>query len=468
MKKIVCEMCGSTEFAKEGDYMVCQSCGTKFTIEDARKMMVEVSGTVNVANSAQFDNLVTLAKSAFDGGNFATAEKYLDQALAMDGAHPDLWVNKALSILGQTNSDKPRFDEAMASYLNAWAFMKDEEKEQKRPDLINEVVNAAKVNIDFWTQQVERERPSDNVVTDLINLYHNDESLLKHALSTFGVGEDEIVKTLNDYHADFISAVSAMANRTWKSTVAYNYYRDDLSNYGSKWMDYMLESKQEWLPSPETLNTFRDEVLALCDLMEFAGKESINPNPETYKVLDALYSNVSFFLLKLKDAKSYDRQWMDSADGGSYWWIKKGAWKDAFKNDLASRAAAAETNSKKYQQIILDIAWEGKEEERDALIKEKADLEKELSKLKWYVDLHKNRAADANKHISFWEDVLRKAKTFDFKKRKEAKEWIEKNKANIAESELEMRKPEFKKKVERMKEVEARLSEIQKIINNGN
>ena len=41
MKALQCELCGSTEIIKDGDFFVCQSCGMKYTLETAKKMMVE-------------------------------------------------------------------------------------------------------------------------------------------------------------------------------------------------------------------------------------------------------------------------------------------------------------------------------------------------------------------------------------------------------------------------------------------
>lgn len=44
MKKIVCELCECMEFTKEGGMFICNSCGTKYTAEEARGMMREVEG----------------------------------------------------------------------------------------------------------------------------------------------------------------------------------------------------------------------------------------------------------------------------------------------------------------------------------------------------------------------------------------------------------------------------------------
>jgi uncharacterized Zn finger protein (UPF0148 family) len=60
MKKLTCEMCGSTELIKDGGVFVCQTCGCKYSIEEARKMMVEgtveVAGTIKVDDTAKIDN----------------------------------------------------------------------------------------------------------------------------------------------------------------------------------------------------------------------------------------------------------------------------------------------------------------------------------------------------------------------------------------------------------------------------
>ena len=44
MKQLTCEMCGSTDLVKEGGVFVCQTCGTKYSVEEARKMMISGTG----------------------------------------------------------------------------------------------------------------------------------------------------------------------------------------------------------------------------------------------------------------------------------------------------------------------------------------------------------------------------------------------------------------------------------------
>ena len=44
MKSIKCELCGSNDVVKKDDLFVCQYCGTKYTPEEAKKLLVEISG----------------------------------------------------------------------------------------------------------------------------------------------------------------------------------------------------------------------------------------------------------------------------------------------------------------------------------------------------------------------------------------------------------------------------------------
>lgn len=51
MKQIVCEVCGSNELVKEDGCFVCQYCGAKYSTEEAKRLMVEINGKVDVSGS---------------------------------------------------------------------------------------------------------------------------------------------------------------------------------------------------------------------------------------------------------------------------------------------------------------------------------------------------------------------------------------------------------------------------------
>ena len=92
MKALTCDMCGSTNLIKEDGVFVCQSCGTKYSVEEARKMMVEgtvdVKGTIKVDTTDELKNLYEIARRAKDSDNSENATKYYDMILVKD---PSSW-----------------------------------------------------------------------------------------------------------------------------------------------------------------------------------------------------------------------------------------------------------------------------------------------------------------------------------------------------------------------------------------
>lgn len=93
MKALVCEMCNSRDLVKENGVFVCQSCGTKYSVEDAKKLMIEgkidISGsTVKIDNSQRLDNLYKLARRAMDSSDLEKALSYYNEILVYA---PDCW-----------------------------------------------------------------------------------------------------------------------------------------------------------------------------------------------------------------------------------------------------------------------------------------------------------------------------------------------------------------------------------------
>ena len=74
MKALVCEMCNSSDILKQDGYFVCQSCGMKYSPEEAKKMMVE--GTVKFDNSEFVQKYLLNARRAKKKEDWEETEKY--------------------------------------------------------------------------------------------------------------------------------------------------------------------------------------------------------------------------------------------------------------------------------------------------------------------------------------------------------------------------------------------------------
>ena len=97
MKQLTCEMCGSKDLIKDGGVFVCQSCGCKYSLEEAKKMMiegtVEVKGTVSVDSSDVLNNYIIRGNQLFDRKKYAEAEVYYNKALDIDAQSSSVMDN---------------------------------------------------------------------------------------------------------------------------------------------------------------------------------------------------------------------------------------------------------------------------------------------------------------------------------------------------------------------------------------
>ena len=50
MKQLTCEMCGSTELVKQDGFFVCQTCGCKYSVEEAKAAIASAAGCRLVDN----------------------------------------------------------------------------------------------------------------------------------------------------------------------------------------------------------------------------------------------------------------------------------------------------------------------------------------------------------------------------------------------------------------------------------
>ena len=102
MKQLICEMCGSNDLVKDGGVFVCQSCGCKYSVEEAKKMMVEgvveVTGTVKVDDSEEYERLIRSIKLKYDDGEYEDAAELCVKALSYGKNDSDLQLLRYLSI----------------------------------------------------------------------------------------------------------------------------------------------------------------------------------------------------------------------------------------------------------------------------------------------------------------------------------------------------------------------------------
>lgn len=114
VKRLTCEICGSTELRKQEGIFVCQSCGCQYDAEEVKKLMVE--GTVSVDKSGDAERFLDLARSAKVAGNNEKAEDYASQVLEIDTKNYEAWYIQGFAIGWQASIANDRGTEAFSCF----------------------------------------------------------------------------------------------------------------------------------------------------------------------------------------------------------------------------------------------------------------------------------------------------------------------------------------------------------------
>lgn len=287
MKALTCEMCGSTNLIKDGGVFVCQSCGTKYSLEEAKKMMVEgtvdVKGTVKVDTSDELKNLYEIARRAKDSDNSENATKYYDMILVKD---PSSWeanfyvvYYKAMSCtIGQIANAGFSVTNCLPSVL----------------DLVDSNVS-----------EEEKEGVLKEIQARCSIIAH----MLSHAAESTYLDTDEDIR--NNYISDF-------SDRVLSATMVVHTFGDILEDrYQGK---YGIMSAESWKDSIEVFQTYTKHLPSGIDVSGI--QKIINEYGDSVKKYDPSYETPSIakksFSSSSADTSSSSGCYVATAVYGSY------------------------------------------------------------------------------------------------------------------------------------------------------
>ena len=138
MKQIKCEMCGNNDLIKQDGLFVCQYCGAKYTVDEAKKLMidgpVDVSGSsVKIDDSDRLGNYYQMAESAFTAKNFVETENYCNKILESTPQDYKAWLLKGKAAIMQADVKNFRIDEMIACFDKVKAL---------NPNTVNEIASS--------------------------------------------------------------------------------------------------------------------------------------------------------------------------------------------------------------------------------------------------------------------------------------------------------------------------------------
>ncbi|MBQ4066997.1 MAG: hypothetical protein IJD22_05070 [Clostridia bacterium] len=110
MKKIVCEMCQGSDFTKQSGEFICNGCGMKYSLEEAKALMVDdgeapapAASASNSQKDTELENLYVIARRAKDSNDSEGAQKYYEMITMKD---PTSWEAAFFSVYYKSMSCK--------------------------------------------------------------------------------------------------------------------------------------------------------------------------------------------------------------------------------------------------------------------------------------------------------------------------------------------------------------------------
>jgi len=184
MKRLICEMCGGTDLIKQDGVFVCQSCGCKYSVEEARKLMIEgpvdvsgstvkIEGSVDVSGSAvkidtqqKIKNLYEIARRARDDNNSIAAADYYDMVLQED---PFSWEASFYATYYMAmNTKVGQIAESAATVRNSYSsvlnLIKKHVSEEKQEDCVKEMIARVKIIADMFLYNVQQNKDNKNAI----------------------------------------------------------------------------------------------------------------------------------------------------------------------------------------------------------------------------------------------------------------------------------------------------------------
>lgn len=151
MKALVCELCTGNEIIKQDGYYVCQHCGTKYSVEEAKRMMIEgtvdVSGsTVKVDNSSFVKKYLENARRAYGKEDWEEVEKYYNmvEQNAPHNMEAVFFSAYGKTMLSLTDSDYYKRQQKFTVLNKSISVINDyfEETDEDKEEVLNKICDA--------------------------------------------------------------------------------------------------------------------------------------------------------------------------------------------------------------------------------------------------------------------------------------------------------------------------------------
>ena len=258
MKHLSCEMCGSGDIIKQDGVFVCQVCGCKYSLKEAKKMMIEgtvnVAGTVRVDHSDTVDNYLKLMENALSAGNNQQAELYCNKIIEVDPSNWYAWLKKGHAAGWQSTLANMRITEAITCYGTALGCTEDEEIRNKILEYSQEdLQQLCLASIRLQTERFAKWPDADetNGIAQVLGI-------VVQSLSQF-VQTMRAPVDVDSLMAPIAKVITDAVETAWDNVIVHEYATDDDTGHPGKFAFSRLIDRAAFC------STLLEKVVGLCD-----------------------------------------------------------------------------------------------------------------------------------------------------------------------------------------------------------
>ncbi len=250
MKAIKCEMCGSSEIIKKDGVYVCEHCGTKYSLEEAKKLLIQ--GVVKIDQTETANNYLTLAENAIKSKNYTDGEMFSNKAIEAKADEPKAWILK-----GKATAHLQRFEEAFNCFEKAIECSNDSNLLSIiHNDLKNDLLSS--IN---WKIETYLRNPSENQSNILVSF----------------------AKTVVSFYSGFCNKHS-LDEKEFNESVAEKLVQNSTRIYETNILKAYTKDK---LPSESQILAFLDGAEGVLAILDYATmiEENANINQFAYETM---------------------------------------------------------------------------------------------------------------------------------------------------------------------------------------
>lgn len=213
---------------------ICQSCSTKYSVEEAKKMMiegtVEVAGTVKVDSRESIDTYLAMANNAYDAGNKADAETYCNKIIEIDLLNYEAWFLKGKAAGWQSTLANKRFAESVNCFSKAIDNCPEDQSDAIKKEAADEIANLSEALIKLSCNNFI-DYPSQSTAT----------TILQSLIDTKIIAIDFITKcggTPTEYESNVASIINSAVCNAWTNKIIPEFNGDDNRPNKYDWQKY--------------------------------------------------------------------------------------------------------------------------------------------------------------------------------------------------------------------------------------